>query len=53
MDFNIKVRTLLDILRADIGDLEKWSVYHEDQFSDEISKIKEIVKKMEGENYGK
>ena len=53
MDSNIRLRTLLDTLRADIGDLAKWSVYHDDQLSDEISEIKEIVKKMEGENYGK
>ncbi len=33
-------------LQGDIDDLEKWSVYNDDQLSDEITEVKEKIEEL-------
>ena len=51
MDTELKDTLLL--FEDQLKDLEKWSVYHEDQYNETIGEIRDLYKKLKGEIYGK
>lgn len=43
-------KDIIMLIRDAIGELDHWSVYHDDKYSEEVNKILEILYEMEKDN---
>ena len=49
---NKELQDLIEIIRYDIIDLAKWSVYHDDMFNEETASLDDLINKIEEKNKG-